>query len=214
MDLKEAAQKLASLDQAGTIGAAQKTSQMLAQFSDRLRSIRTEIRRAKGAVTPSSSESVNGSATTTPAVTVSQGYKPFIERLKPPTFLGKVEEWPEFRSVWKDLLAELPEIVQVQHIKSHLPATDIKRIVGIRSMSEVWERLERVYGDTELNKVTVKSYLEGFTPKAVLDYKKIQEVYEAVESGVAQLNSLNALQYLKDDFELMNKLVLKLPALE
>ena len=139
VDLKEAAQKLASLDQAGTIGAAQQTSQMLAQFSDWLRSIRTEIRRAKEAVTPSSSESVNGSATTTPAVTVSQGYKPFIERLKPPTFLGKVEEWPEFRSVWKDLLAELPESVQDQHIKSHLPATDIKRIVEIRSMSEVLE---------------------------------------------------------------------------
>ena len=116
--------------------------------------------------------------------------------------------------MWKDLLAELPESVQVQHIKSHLPATDIKRIVGIRSMSEVWERLERVYGDTELNIVTVKSNLEGFTPKAVLDYKKIQEVYEAVESAVAQLNSLNSLQYLKEDFGLMNKLVLKLPVLE
>ena len=48
VDLKEAAQKLASLDQAGTIGAAQKTSQMLAQFSDWLRSIRTEIRRIIG----------------------------------------------------------------------------------------------------------------------------------------------------------------------
>ena len=113
--------------------------------------------------------------------------------------------------MWKDLLAELPESVQVQHIKSHLPATDIKRIVEIRSMSEVWER---VYGDTELNIVTVKSNLEGFTPKAVLDYKKIQEVYEAVESAVAQLNSLNSLQYLKEDFGLMNKLVLKLPVLE
>ena len=72
-------------------------------------------------------------------MTVSQGYKPFIERLKPPTFLGKVEEWPEFLSVWKDLLTELPESVQVQHIESHLLATDIKRIVGIRSMSEVLE---------------------------------------------------------------------------
>ena len=54
----------------------------------------------------------------------------------------------------------------------------------------------------------MKSNLEGFTPKAVLDYKKIQEVYEAVESAVAQSNSLNALQYLKEDFGLMNKLVL------
>ena len=81
-------------------------------------------------------------------------------------------------------------------------------------MSKVWERLERVYGDTELNIVTVKSNLEGFIPKAVLDYKKIQEVYEAVESPVAQSNSLNSLQYLKEDFGLMNKLVLKLPVLE
>ena len=214
VDLKEAAQKLASLDQAGTIGAAQKVSRLLTQFSDRLRSIRTEIRQARGTVTPSSNGSVDGSATTVPSQSATQGYKPFIERLKPPTFSGKVEEWPEFRSVWKDLLAELPESVQIQHIKSHLLAADVKRIVGIGSMSEVWERLERVYGDTELNIVTVKSNLEGFIPKAVLDYKKIQEVYEAVESAVAQLNSLNALQYLKEDFGLMNKLVLKLPALE
>ena len=38
------------------------------------------------------------------------------------------------------------------------------------------------------------------------------EVYEAVEIAVTQLDNLNAVQYLKDDFGLMSKIVLKLPA--
>ena len=78
-------------------------------------------------------------------------------------------------------------------------------------MDEVWKKLERVYGDTELNIVTVKSNLESLVPKVVVDHERIQEVYEAVGSSIAQLEHLNALQYLKDYFGLMNKIVLKLP---
>ena len=76
-------------------------------------------------------------------------------------------------------------------------------------MTKVWERLKRLYGNTELILVTVKSNLEGFIPIAVLNYKKIQEVYEAVESTVTQLKSLNELQYLKEDFGLINKFPVK-----
>ena len=47
--------------------------------------------------------------------------------------------------------------------------------------------------------------------KAQQDYKKIMEVYEAVETAVTQLRNLRALDYLKQDFGLMNKIVMKLP---
>ena len=67
-------------------------------------------------------------------------------------------------------------------------------------MKEVWERLERVYGDVDLNIITIKSNLESMVPKSVQDHKRIQEVYEAVEVAVTQLKNLDALQYLKDDF--------------
>ena len=77
-------------------------------------------------------------------------------------------------------------------------------------MKEVWERLERVYGDVDLNIITIKSTLESMVPKSVQDHKRIQEVYEAVEVAVTQLQNLDALQYLKDDFSLMNKIVIKL----
>ena len=82
-----------------------------------------------------------------PEARPSHGYKPFLERLKPPTFSGKVEDWPEFRSVWKDLLSDYPESVQVQHLKSNIPSADAKRVVGVKSMDEMWRRLEKVYGD-------------------------------------------------------------------
>ena len=51
-------------------------------------------------------------------------------------------------------------------------------------------------------------------PKSNVDHQRILEVYEAVETAVTQLDNLDALQYLKDDFGLVSKVVLKLPAAE
>ena len=135
-----------------------------------------------------------------------------MKRLEPPTFSGRIEDGPEFRSVWKDLLAEFPESVQVQHLKTNIPEADARRVAGVKTMDEMWRRLERVYGDTDLNIITVKTTLENFSPKSTQDHKRIMEVYEAIETASTQLQNLNALQYLKDDFGLISKLVLKLPA--
>ena len=66
----------------------------------------------------------------------------------------------------------------------------------------------------DLNIITVKTNLENFVPKSNLDHKRVQEVFEAIEAAVTQLKNLKALQYLKDDFSLMSKLVLKLPSVE
>ena len=79
-------------------------------------------------------------------------------------------------------------------------------------MAEMWTRMEKVYGDVDLNIITIKSNLEGLTPKANQDHKRILEVFEAVETAVNQLRTLDALQYLQDDLGLMNKLIMKLPA--
>ena len=141
-----------------------------------------------------------------------QGYKPFLERLKPPVFTGKVEDWPEFRSVWLDMLSTYPESVQVQHVKANIPANDARRVAGVKTMAEIWRRLEKVYGDTQLNILTVKANLENLMPKATENYKRVLEVFEAVETAVTQLTNLDALQYIKEDFGLMSKILLKLPS--
>ena len=50
-------------------------------------------------------------------------------------------------------------------------------------MTEMWTRMEKDYGDTDLNIITVKSNLEGFTPKSSQDFKRIMEVFEAIETA-------------------------------
>ena len=99
----------------------------------------------------------------------------------------------------------------MQHLKTSIPEADAKRVAGVKTMEEMWRRLEKVYGDTELNIITVKTNLENFSPKATSEHKRIMEVFAAIESAVTQLQNLDALQYLNDDFGLMSKLVLKLP---
>ena len=213
VEFKDSAEKLARLDQGSTSTAIRSLKDSRSNFSDRLRVVQTTLRRASGSasaiVTERSVSNVSSGSTES-----TTGYKPFIERIKPPTFSGKVEDWPEFRCMWKDLLVDLPDSIQVQHIKSHVPQIDAKRITGLKTMNEVWERLERVYGDVELNIVTVKSNLEALVPKATLDHKRVQEVFEAVEIAVAQLTNLKAVQHIKEDFALMNKIVMKLPTSE
>ena len=137
-------------------------------YLSRLRQLKSDIRHASSA-TPSSDTRSTPDSTRHAAT----GLRPFIERLKPPTFSGKIEDWPEFRSVWTELLAEYPENVQVQHLREHIPETDKKRIVGVKTMGEIWRRLEKVYGNTELNIITVKMNLENLVPKATQDFKRI-----------------------------------------
>ena len=212
VDFKEASEKLARLDKHRTTGAAVGMSQNMVDYTRRLRAVQSDIRKLNSS--RSSTPSTVASVETVSTGDSGRGYKAYMERLKTPSFSGKVEEWPEFRSVWTALMSDLPDSVQIQHIKSSLPASDSKRVAGLKTMAEVWTRLETVYGDTDLNIITVKSNLESLVPKAVLEHKRIIEVYEAVESAKTQLDNLGALNYLKEDFGLINKLILKLPQVE
>ena len=211
---REAAEKAARMDLGRAYNTAAVMDDNIRQYQSRLRQVMADLRRARSLVTPSTTPRTDTLSTPPPPTvpTSGTGYKPFIERLKPPSFSGKIEDWPEFRAVWKDLMAACPESIQVQHLKANLPAVDAKRVTGINNMAEMWKRLERVYGDTDLNIITVKTNLENFVPKATIDYKRILEVFEAIETAATQLRNLNALQYLKEDFSLMSKLILKLPA--
>ena len=215
-EYREAGEKCARLDESDESNVTNALQGNSKNFLDRIRALQGDIRRARSS-TPSSLSS--GSTpplardSPQPSFTPSadRTYRPFMKKLEPPVFSGKIEDWPEFRAVWQELLVDHPESVQIQHFRANIPATDAKRVTGVKSMAEMWRRMEKIYGDTDLNIITVKTNLENFTPKANQDYKRIMEVYEAVETAVTQLTNLNAVQYLKDDFGLMSKLVLKLP---
>ena len=181
IDYKEASENCVRLDTKRTTGAMKALIDNTAAFSSRLRTLQAALRRSRsgGATILGDRASPVGSVGITHS-----GYKPYIKKLEPPTFTGKVEDWPEFRSVWQDLLSDMPESIQIQHFKTKIPEADAKRVAGVKSMTEMWRRLEKVYGDTELNIITVKTNLENLTPKSSQDFKRILEVYEAIETAV------------------------------
>ena len=158
-----------------------------------------------------STPSPGGSISGVPVTEHAGSFKPYMELLKSPTFSGKVDDFPEFRSFWRELVLSYPENVQVKHVRANIPVADQRRIAGIRTMAEIWKHLEKVYGDTKLNILTVKQNLEGFAPKSTENCKRVLEVFEAIETAVTQLTNLGALQYIKSDFGLMAKLIAKLP---
>ena len=208
-DYVRAGEKVARLDLDKKTNVRATMSRLIEVKLDEVRKLMAKIRRLLSGNSVSNSQRSDVSASSTVNNT---GYKPYLERLKPPVFTGKVEDWPEFRSVWMDMLSTYPESVQVQHFKANIPSNDAKRIAGVKTMAEVWRRMEKVYGDTQLNILTVKANIENLVPKATESYKRVLEVYEAVETAVTQLTNLDALQYVKEDFGLMSKILLKLPS--
>jgi len=206
-EFKVAVENLARADTAKSMNAYSILTASTKTYLDRIRSLQLSLRKARSTGTPEGSVVASFPSTGHHSST----YKPFLKKLDPPTFSGKVEDWPEFRSIWKELLADLPDSIQVQHFRSNIPVTDQKRVTGIKTMAEMWTRMEKVYGDVDLNIITIKSNLEGLAPMANQDHKRILEVFEAVETAVNQLRTLDALQYLQDDLGLMNKLIMKLP---
>ena len=137
---RDAGGKVARMDLGRTTNAIKILEDNVRSYHDRLRQVRADLRRARSA-TPSS-EVVHRSSPTVSASGISgtsnTGYKPFLEKLKAPTFSGKIEDWPEFRSVWKDLMNGYPESIQIQHLKSNLPATDAKRVAGVKNMDRIF----------------------------------------------------------------------------
>ena len=209
-EFAKAGEKLARLDLGRKANVITSMASATESYLRRIRTIMATMRAARR-TTPSSNSARSSAPSEGSLENQSTFARPFLEKLKVPTFSGRVEDWPEFRSVWKDLLARYPDTVQVQHIKTHVPAGDARRIAGVKTMEEVWKRLEKIYGDTQLNILTVKTNLESLVPKSNEGYKRVMEIFEAVETATTQLDNLDALHYIKDDFGLISRLVLKLP---
>ena len=175
------------------------------KFSEQIWVIQLEITKARNLLAQSSiGDSVTGSRGNNSDLAA------YIEPLKPPVFSGDVDDWIEFRTAWNSLLGELPELVQIQYLKTCLPHSDIKRIVGLRSIKAMWERLNNIHGNPELHVVLIKSRLENLSIEFGEEYEQVIELYQEVEYAVAQLCNLQALKYLEDDVRLINRLVMKL----
>ena len=109
---RDAAGKVARMNLGNITNATRVLEDNVKDYHGRIRQAMADLRRVRSSTpisgtghhTPPTISSVTGGST-------SAGYKPYMERLKPPVFSGRVEDWPEFRSVWKDLLSGYPDSI-------------------------------------------------------------------------------------------------------
>ena len=151
----------------------------------------------------------------TPQVTAPQSsnsvnfrHLPRLEDLK---FSGRIEDWPEFRRDWVARYGKLADNVQIQYLKPALPNKDQAKVAAVSSMTECWKRLEKTYGDRNLNIITVKHNLRGYQPRGAQRWEKAIDLHEFIEKAMTQLQVLDAVSSLSYDFELIAVLVSKLP---
>ena len=89
---------------------------------------------------------------------------------------------------------------QLRQLREKLPKTDQEMISGIGpqngGIKAAFDRLEREYGDRDLNILTVQKRLDSFCPKAKESHAKIEELCHEVERAGNLLRGMGAEQEL------------------
>ena len=114
-------------------------------------------------------------------------YSPCIEPLKPPKYSGKVEDWINFCCSWQDLMSDIPQNIQIYHLRESLPESIATRVRGLKSIQEIWNRLDQLLGSVELQVTVLTSKLQNLVIKSIDSHEKVIELYEEVEYAVSQL---------------------------
>ena len=135
MKYRDAAAKVVRMDLSRSGNITRIRDDNIRAYHDRLCQVLADLRPARS-VTPSTDTRASPALST--ETTTSSGYKPYIEKLKVPTFSGKVEDSP--KSAWSGkTLVSYPDSVEVLHMKSNLPASDAKRVTGVNAMTKMWQ---------------------------------------------------------------------------
>ena len=176
-------------------------------FNGQLRALKGELERKRSC------------RVTTPTTSYSQGTKfAHLERVKLPDFDGKFEHWPRFKQEWMDLQKDqnTTDAIQLRQLREKIPRTAQEMISGIGPLNggikAAFDRLEREYGDRDLNILTVQKRLDSFCPKAKENHAKVEELCHEVERAANLLRGMGAEQELVRERGLVGRLVSKLPA--
>ena len=136
----------------------------------------------------------------------------FLERTKLPVFTGKVEEFPDFAKQFRELTQEegYPEAILLSKLREGIPKEGKELLVGVEKMSVAWERLEKRYGDRKIAILTIQSRLVKVNLTGE-KHERVEKLCGEVDRAVNLLRPLGALDALTRDFEMVGRLVDKLP---
>ncbi len=95
-----------------------------------------------------------------------------LHRLDALKFSGQVEDFPKFKRNWLARFGHLENDTQLQYLKPSLPPKDQSKVSAVTTVVKCWRRLGRVYGDRQINIVTVKTTSRGSSLRATSGGKR------------------------------------------
>ena len=127
-------------------------------------------------------------------------------------FSGKEEEFPDFAKQFKELTQEegYPQAILLSKLRESIPREGKELLVGVDQMTVAWDCLEKRYGDRKITILTIQSRLV----KVFLTgekHEKVEKLCGEVDRTFNLLRPLGALDALTRDFEMVGRLVDKLP---
>ena len=140
-----------------------------------------------------------------------------LERVSLPEFDGTHENWPLFVQEWKDLQEGQgrSDAVQLRELRSKIPVTARELIAGVSpqngGIQAAFSRLEKQYGDKEVNILQVQKRLDTLVLKKKEQHERVEELCQEVERATNLLKTLGAEDMLERDYSLVGRLVGKLP---
>ena len=128
---------------------------------------------------------------------------------------GQRKDWPEFKTVWKQLAegAIKNKTALVHKLKRSVKGKASQRIKSVyvtkpEAYGTVWKKLEDYYDDTSATVQGALEDLHRLKPVPETDYRGLVEFVDAVESSYSQLEELNQLNTLTmRDVDFVNRLL-------
>ena len=122
-----------------------------------------------------------------------------------------------FRQEWVDLQRgqNTTDAIQLRQLREKLPRAAQEMIRGIGpangGVRAAFDRLEKEYGDRDLNILTVQKQLDAFQPRSKDGPSKVEELFREVERASNLLRGMGAEQELERERGLIGRLISKLP---
>ena len=126
-----------------------------------------------------------------------------LKKMTLPIFSGQRKDWPEFKTVWKQLAewAYKNKTALAHELRRSVKGEASQRIKSVyvtkpEAYDAMWKKLEDFYDDTS---ATVQKALEDLyklKPVSETDYRGLVEFVDVVESSYSQLEELDQLNTL------------------
>jgi len=135
-----------------------------------------------------------------------------LKKMSLPTFSGQRKDWPEFKTVWKQLAeGAIKNKTALAYRSVKGEASQRIRSVYVtkpEAYDTMWKKSEDYYDDTSATVQAALKDLHSLKPVSETDYRVLVEFVDVVEASYSQLEELNHLNILtKRDVDFVNGLL-------